>query len=113
MQVQTDLVKFTQIITNLLSNAFKFTEKGKIEFSATILNNNIRINICDTGIGIRQEELDMIFDRFYQANHFKTGTGLGLSICKTLTEAMGGTIEVTSTLHEGSRFTVNLPLKIS
>ncbi|HQP05194.1 MAG TPA: ATP-binding protein [Bacteroidales bacterium] len=111
LQVQTDLVKFTQIITNLLSNAFKFTEKGKIEFSAAIIKNNIRIIISDTGIGIRKEEIDMIFDRFYQANHFKTGTGLGLSICKTLTESMGGKIEVASTLHEGSRFTVNLPLK--
>ena len=113
--VYVDKDKIEKIITNLLSNAFKFTPKsGRIEFSVKKFNNNIEMIISDTGIGISPERIDKIFDRFYQVDSSHTreqeGTGLGLALTKELVELHKGKISVESSEGKGSTFTVTIPL---
>ena len=108
-----DPVRLHQIILNLVSNAVKFTAKGKIYVSVRLLSNNddnasVQFSIKDTGIGISEEKIGKIFENFQQASSGTSrlygGTGLGLAIVKQLVEAQGGTIQVTSKLNEGSTF---------
>ncbi len=116
-----DPTRVRQIIVNLCSNAIKFTEKGGVHVSIIChpMEQENRETVCiavtDTGIGIAQENLDSIFYKFIQADSSITrkygGTGLGLAITKTLTEIMGGTIEVESEVGTGSTFKVCLPLE--
>ncbi|MCG8582158.1 MAG: PAS domain S-box protein [Bacteroidales bacterium] len=111
--IKCDEAKLRQILTNLINNAVKFTQNGTVEVDCEIINNNIQISVKDTGIGIPNEYLDKIFDRFLQAenrNLMHNGTGLGLSICKKYIELMKGEIWVESTVGEGSRFTFSLPM---
>ena len=118
-----DPLRMRQIILNLCSNAVKFTESGKIEIivkcETTKLpdTDTICIIVKDTGIGIAQDKLDIIFQKFMQAdtsiNRKYGGTGLGLAITKTLVELMQGTIAVESNPGKGSAFTVCLPLKVA
>ncbi|MEP7108527.1 MAG: ATP-binding protein, partial [Ferruginibacter sp.] len=109
-----DPVRLHQVILNLMSNAVKFTGKGKITMGVRMLKEDeekveIEFSIADTGIGIPQDKISLIFDNFEQAHMDKTrvfgGTGLGLSIVKKLLEAQGGTIQVKSKLKVGSVFT--------
>jgi PAS domain S-box-containing protein len=112
--IECDKPKLRQILTNLISNAIKFTQNGTIKINSTITNNHIRIAVTDTGIGIPEEYLDKIFDRFLQAenrNLMHNGTGLGLSICKKYIELLNGKIWVESTVGKGAIFTISLPLK--
>ena len=108
-----DPVRLHQIILNLVSNAVKFTNKGKITVSVTLLNEDDRFatigfEVKDTGIGISENKLEKIFDNFQQASSGTSrlygGTGLGLAIVKQLVEAQDGTISVNSTINEGSTF---------
>jgi PAS domain S-box-containing protein len=108
-----DPVRLHQIILNLVSNAVKFTNKGKITVSVTLLNEDdkyatIEFAVKDTGIGISQNKLEKIFDNFQQASSGTSrlygGTGLGLAIVKQLVEAQEGTIDVKSKIDEGSTF---------
>lgn len=115
--------KVEKILTNLLSNAFKFTGDGgevmvrvrRARGSSSVPEENgwIEISIADTGIGISQEELSRVFDRFYQVDSSQTrgqeGSGIGLALTKELVEAHHGTISVTSEVGKGSEFTVRLP----
>ena len=105
-----------KIVSNLISNAIKHSESGdKIDFivSKGARPDTISIRIADTGEGIAKEDLDSIFDFFYQSPHAKNhaGTGIGLAFTKMLVDKMKGKIEVESELGKGSVFTVNLPLK--
>ena len=105
-----------QILSNLLNNALKFTNAGIITLMARYTEEQILcFEICDTGIGIPPQALDSLFDRFTQAeadtSHRFGGTGLGLAICKSLTQAMGGTIDVESSVGKGTVFTVCIPAK--
>ena len=111
-----DATKFRQVITNLLSNAGKFTEQGTIEVRARELSANpteIEVAISDTGIGMTEEQQSRIFDAFVQAESSTSanygGTGLGLAICRDYCELMGGSIEVQSKPGEGSTFIVRVP----
>ncbi|MBL7104234.1 MAG: response regulator [Bacteroidales bacterium] len=113
----TDPLRFRQIMNNLVGNAIKFTDKGYIEFGYKIIDDNIiQFYIKDTGIGLPLDKINLIFERFRQAEESSTkeygGTGLGLTISKRLAEMLGGTIWVESVLHEGSTFFFNLPLKL-
>jgi signal transduction histidine kinase/ligand-binding sensor domain-containing protein/DNA-binding response OmpR family regulator len=113
--VYIDKDKIEKIVTNLLSNAFKFTPQGgKIEFHVIKLDENIEITVSDTGIGITPERIDKIFDRFYQVDSSHTreheGTGLGLALTKELVELHKGKIRVESSEGKGSTFTITLPL---
>jgi CheY-like chemotaxis protein len=115
-----DPTRIRQIVVNLSGNAIKFTEKGgivlKVETSPSGHTGyeEIRISVIDTGIGIEPEKLELIFDKFTQADSSISrkygGTGLGLAIAKTFTEMMGGEINVESTLGHGTTFTVSLSL---
>ena len=114
-----DSLKFNQILTNLLRNAFKFTQHGGVEMRySEILEGElatVSIEISDTGIGIPEEKLERIFERFLQVETGYTrkfeGTGLGLSITRMLVEAMGGSIEVKSKQGGGSTFSVKVTLR--
>ena len=112
-----DPVRLHQIIMNLVSNAVKFTTKGKITVAAKLLNEDnqkvtIEFSVSDTGIGIPENKIDRIFENFQQASSGTSrlygGTGLGLAIVKQLIEPQGGSINVTSKVNEGSNFTFTL-----
>lgn len=123
--VIADPVRVRQILGNLINNAIKFTDKGHVaitvreDFDAEVTEGSVQLvfSIEDTGIGIRQEALERIFEKFSQADSSTTrqfgGTGLGLSICKRLTDLMQGTITVESKVGSGSIFTFSLPLQRS
>ncbi len=111
--VQVDPNHLHQVLTNLFSNALKFTEQGSISIKCVKEPLQYRIEISDTGIGIAKEEIDHIFKPFRQAHEglsrSKGGIGLGLSICKEMIELWHGKIEVTSNIGEGSVFSFTIP----
>lgn len=107
--VHTDPKRVTQVLSNLISNAVKFAEVGSIRFSYRIVEKYVLVEVIDTGIGISPQHQQAIFDRFVKVNSFKQGTGLGLTICKTIIEALNGTIGVDSRPGEGARFWFTLP----
>jgi PAS domain S-box-containing protein len=114
-----DSARMRQIIMNILSNAIKFTEVGQVKGKAyleTVADVNIlRVDITDTGIGISPKSMDVIFEKFKQADSSVSrrygGTGLGLPISMNLTELMGGTIKVVSEVGKGSTFSIILPFR--
>jgi PAS domain S-box-containing protein len=114
-KISTDETKLTQILTNLLNNALKFTHEGTIELGYTVNAKNIDFYVKDTGIGIEKDCQEIIFDRFRQANASISsdygGTGLGLSISKSFVEMLDGTIKVQSNVGVGSTFSLTIPLK--
>jgi signal transduction histidine kinase len=101
---------------NLLSNAAKFTEQGEITVSASPENGNLKLAVADTGIGMKKEALDHIFEEFQQAEKTTAskygGTGLGLAIVKKFINLMGGDIGVESEEGKGSKFTITLPMEL-
>ena len=111
----TDRTKVKQILLNLLSNAVKFTHEGSVRLAVTPQGESVRIDVSDTGIGIRPEDLDAIWEDFRQLDQSRTreygGTGLGLSITRKLVERLGGTIELSSEFGAGSTFSVVLPVR--
>lgn len=104
-------MRLTQVITNFLNNANKFTREGyiKLGYSCPQNKQEIHIYVEDTGMGISSDELKMIFERFYKHNEFSQGVGLGLSICMLIVEKLNGRITVESQEGKGSCFTVILP----
>ena len=117
--VETDAVKFRQILLNLLSNAAKFTDKGQITLAAARVRSQpcdmIEVSVSDTGIGMTEPEMARLFKRFSQASAETEkqfgGSGLGLSISAHFCALMGGRIEVGSDVGKGSRFTVRIPAR--
>ncbi|WP_195371093.1 MULTISPECIES: HAMP domain-containing sensor histidine kinase [Parabacteroides] len=107
----TDRNRLTQILTNLLTNAIKHTEKGFIRFGYEVTETDVVFSVEDSGEGIPEDKQEKIFSRFVQLDDWSKGVGLGLAICKGLITQMGGTIGVSSVFGEGSTFTVVLPLK--
>lgn len=114
LHMTTDRTKVKQIILNLLSNAVKFTHSGSVTLTAQPEGEFLRIDVADTGIGIRKEDLAAIWDDFRQVDQSRTrefgGTGLGLSITRKLSGAMGGRVTLSSEYGHGSTFTVFLPV---
>ncbi len=111
VQVDVDSMRLTQVLTNFLSNANKFTETGSIRlgYCCPPGTGEVHLYVEDTGVGIPHSEQKMIFERFYKRSEFSQGVGLGLSICVLIAEKMGGRIELRSEEGRGSRFTVILP----
>lgn len=105
----SDWKRLKQILKNLIGNAIKFTSAGYIRVEYSVKGNSIRFDVTDTGIGIKQESLPKIFERFIKLNTFVQGTGLGLSICKSIIESMHGHIYVESTYNKGTHFWFTLP----
>ncbi len=113
--LHTDPVKLKMVLKNLVENAIKFTEEGSVAVSAGAANGDVRFSVADTGIGIPADELQNLFEPFRQA-HGKTsrgagGAGLGLYIVHRLVELLGGSITVASDSHQGSTFSVSIPLR--
>ncbi|MES2567806.1 MAG: HAMP domain-containing protein [Bacteroidota bacterium] len=129
--IETDPQRLNQILKNLLSNSFKFTEKGQVKLKIYKAEHNwkpgtpsldnadtvIAFEISDTGIGISKDKQNIIFEAFQQAEGSTSrkygGTGLGLSISRGLSDLLGGTIELESVPDQGSKFTLFLPIKVS
>ena len=113
--IYSDRTKIKQVLLNLLSNAVKFTNKGRVSIEARCAPGGVRIDVTDTGIGIRQSDLQAIWEDFRQVDQSRTrefgGTGLGLSITRKLLERLGGSVTVQSTYGEGSTFSVFLPVR--
>ena len=113
--ILSDRVKLKQILLNLLSNAMKFTTRGGVSVVVRQHAMGVRIDVNDTGIGIRPEHLSVIWEDFRQVDQSRTrefgGTGLGLSITRKLVERLGGTISVESIVGVGTTFTVMLPIE--
>jgi len=112
----TDSGKVRQIILNLLSNAIKFSDRGEIVVRSRLNGESVAISIVDDGIGIAAENLDRIFDPFWQVEQRSTtrrvgGTGLGLSVSRSLARLLGGDVTVESKVEKGSTFTLTLPVK--
>jgi signal transduction histidine kinase len=108
--INTDKIRLTQVITNFIGNAIKFTPVGSIKFGYEWVDNkHIRFYVADTGKGIEEENLSKVFDRFVKLNRFVQGTGLGLPICRTIVEQMGGKIGLNSKFGEGSTFWFVVP----
>jgi signal transduction histidine kinase len=113
LKVVSDERKIRQVLTNLLSNAVKFTESGSIVVTAHQQTGEVHIEVRDTGIGISPENLERIFDPFWQVEQSATrrfgGTGLGLGVARKLAKLLEGRLEVESRVDEGSVFTLILP----
>lgn len=116
-----DATRLRQILVNLLNNAVKFTEKGKVQLSVELISNrdsvvDLRFSVTDTGIGIRPEDQGKLFREFAQVESGDTrtygGSGLGLVICKRLVELMGGQMGFESEFGRGSRFWIALPVEV-
>ena len=110
LYVSGDWNRIVQIISNLLSNAAKFTPKGEIHFGYREKEDFVEFYVKDSGIGIPAERVATIFQRFGKINDFVQGTGLGLTLCRMLVEKMGGRIWLRSQEGKGSRFYFTLPL---
>ena len=114
--IYSDRTKIKQVMLNLLSNAVKFTNKGSVTVQAECAPGGVRIDVIDTGIGIRQSDLQAIWEDFRQVDQSRTrefpGTGLGLSITRKLLERLGGSVAVQSKYGEGSTFSVFLPVRV-
>lgn len=113
-EIGPSMMHLEQALTNLVSNAIKFTPKGgEVEISVRNDAETVQVRVTDTGMGIEPTELDRIFDRFYRStttvDAAVKGTGLGLAIAKKMIEAQNGQICVTSTVGRGSTFTITFP----
>ena len=110
--IKTNEIALRRIVTHLLDNAVKFTEKGNIHISCELAaeQNAIRISVTDTGIGIPEDKQEQIFERFYKVDSFSKGIGLGLSVSRMIAQKLGGNLVLDSTYKEGSRFIVTIPV---
>ena len=111
--VNGDKGRVTQVISNIVGNAFKFTTEGSVRYGyrrSPVNEKMAEIYVTDTGAGIPEDKLHQVFDRFVKGNDNVQGTGLGLSIAKTIVERLGGEISVSSTVGKGTTFVFTLPL---
>ena len=112
LNVTTDVDRLREILNHLLSNAVKFTSKGSIIIGYDAPHEGrVRLWVQDTGKGISPEHQERVFERFFKVDEYIPGAGLGLSICRTMAYSIGGDVGVESTLGEGSKFWVDLPIK--
>jgi len=113
--IQTDGTKLRQMLVNLLSNGIKFTEKGEVFLGCAVSDGVLEVSIADTGVGIAAENIEYVFEPFWQAEQTATrktgGTGLGLSVTRKLARLLGGDVTVASRIGAGTTFQLTLPMK--
>ena len=114
LRLAGDEYRLKQILINLINNAIKFTELGRVTIHAKVLNSTLMVQVSDTGRGILKEHLEHIFNEFTQITKAQdrerhNGSGLGLAICKKIVEAQGGRVNVTSVIGKGSEFSFHIP----
>jgi len=113
--IQTDGTKLRQMLVNLLSNGIKFTEMGEVRLGCLVSNSTLEVSIADTGVGIAAENIEYVFEPFWQAEQTATrktgGTGLGLSVTRKLARLLGGDVTVASRVGAGTTFLLTLPMK--
>ena len=113
--IQTDGTKLRQMLVNLLSNGIKFTENGEVRVSCAVSDGVLEVSIADTGVGIPAENIEEVFELFWQAEQTATrktgGTGLGLSVTRKLARLLGGDVTVASRVGMGTTFLLTLPMK--
>jgi signal transduction histidine kinase len=113
--IQTDGTKLRQMLVNLLSNGIKFTDAGEVRVGCSVNAGILEIRIVDTGVGIAAENIEDVFEPFWQAEQTATrttgGTGLGLSVTRKLARLLGGDVTVASRMGAGSTFLLTLPMK--
>jgi signal transduction histidine kinase len=109
--VRGDKLMLLQLFINLIENSYRFTERGRIDVSATVDGDAVVFVVRDTGVGIPEQQIPRIFERFYSRDrlHGRTGTGLGLAIAKRVVLAHGGTIAADSPRGAGAAFTIRIP----
>lgn len=107
--IMSEKTRLTQVVTNFLSNAIKFTMEGAIRFGYKVTDKDLYVYVSDTGTGIDPKQCDKVFDRFVKLDKFKQGTGLGLSICKTIINMLKGEIGVDSKKGSGTTFWFRIP----
>lgn len=109
--IYTDRFRLTQVLTNFINNATKFTERGYIElhYDYSVDKQEVLISVTDTGIGIPEEKVHLVFERFQKLDEFAQGTGLGLAISQSIIKAFNGSISLQSEEGKGSTFTITLP----
>jgi len=113
--IQTDGTKLRQMLVNLLSNGIKFTDKGEVRLGCAVNASTLEVRIADTGVGIAAENIEDVFEPFWQAEQTATrktgGTGLGLSVTRKLARLLGGDVTVASRMGAGTTFLLTLPMK--
>lgn len=111
VKLRTDAIRLKQMISNLVINAFKYTEEGFVElgYRTNSITEKLEIFVNDSGIGISDEHHRKVFERFHQVNELSQGTGLGLAICKSLAQMLGGDVILNKSTKEGSEFIIELP----
>ena len=110
--LRSDSIRLIQLLSNILDNAIKFTQKGNITIGYSIDHSQyLTLFVKDSGIGISEEEQNLIFDRFYKCNEFTQGPGLGLSICAAIAQLFEANINVESKPGEGSCFSIHIPIR--
>ncbi|MEO7359342.1 MAG: ATP-binding protein [Gemmatimonadaceae bacterium] len=116
IRLYSDDRKLSQILRNFISNAVKFTSEGTITVRATTIADTVTFSVTDTGIGIAQDQLEKVFDDFVQVeSHMQRrvrGTGIGLALSRRLAQLLGGHVNATSALGEGSAFSVTIPVTL-
>ena len=112
-EIVYDRERLSQLITNLVNNAFKFTPKGRVVMGFKVEQKGIVLYVSDTGIGIARENQQRIFQRFEKVDPFVQGAGLGLAVCKAIAETSGGSIDVQSELGSGTVFNVHIPCEVT
>lgn len=117
LKINSDLIRIKQILSNLLNNAYKFTDKGFIELGLKRVQNELVFFVRDTGIGIKESDIDKVFERFRKSetanNTLYRGTGLGLAISRALAKLLGGSLSVESVFGKGSVFYLKLPFSLT
>jgi len=112
-KVQGDRLELRRVITNLVGNAIKFTDRGKVEICLEQTNSRIVVRVIDSGIGISLEDQAAVFQRYHQGNHRRAGKGLGLYLCQQIINAHQGNLTVDSEINKGTVFTFSLPQAFS
>lgn len=106
----SDINRLKQVFINILDNAFNFTSAGgRVDFSVVMQKENLLFTIADTGCGIALEELPMVKEKFYKGKSSRSKNGIGLSICEEIVNLMGGNLEISSVLKQGTKVLITLP----